>query len=264
MERKYDEHDEKHGDTQQERIQQQQQQASTHSAQPHYFIRTSTIPGIGYGFFANRRYKKGERIIVYTGEVITDAEKKARYPDNDAKYLVYVMHDTYIDARDADTSSDARYINSSGGGYNNAAMHPQHSENQHTINIVATHDIAPGEEVFMPYGSAYHMQRAPRPNRNNMTTPTEHWDQHMRAPTKTRDDGRVKWRINERVDWSMFTAHMEPNIDTWMKKHKQLMPPTKDMEHKQQQNMSRAQPIAGTVHVAMYTDGASRGNPGAP
>ena len=266
MEHKYDEHDEKHGNAEQKRQQPQYlNYTNTHAVQPHYFIRMSTIPGAGYGFFANRRYRKGERIIVYTGEVITETVKKERYPNNDAKYVVYVMHDTYIDARDANISSDARYINSSGGGYNNAAMHPQHSNNTHTINIVATHDIAPGEEVFMPYGSTYHMQRAPRPNKSVKTTPTTHWDQHMRAPNKTRDDGRVRWRINKQVDWKMFTALMEPKIDTWMQTYKPWMPPTTHTEHKQQHNTQHAyaQLIEGTIQVVMYTDGASRGNPGA-
>ena len=257
MEHKYDDVDEKHGQQQQ---QSQQININTHDTPPHYYIRTSTIPGAGYGFFANRRYRKGERIIVYTGETITEAMKKARYPLNDAQYLAYVMRDTYIDARDAATSSDARYINSSGGGYNNAAMHPQHSNNTHTINIVATHDIAPGEEIFMPYGSTYHMQRAPRPNKGAMSTPAAHWDQYMRAPTERQDDGRVKWRINERVDWNMFRLDMEPKIDTWMQTYKSWMPPTTHTEHKQ---IQRTQPVEGTVHVVMYTDGASRKNPGA-
>ena len=265
MERKYDEEDEKHGPRQQQAQPQTHHNTTEARTQPHYFIRTSTIPGAGYGFFTNRQYKKGERIIEYTGEIITEAQKRERYPKDDAKYLVYVMHDTYIDARDAHMSSDARYINSSGGGYNNAAMHPQHSNSQHAINIVATHDIAPGQEVFMPYGSAYHMQRAARPDRNSIITPNAHWDQYMRAPTKTQEDGRVKWKINERVDWSMFTSAIASQLDTWMQTYKAWMPPTTHTEQQlqQQRNAQRTQPIEGTVHVVMYTDGASRGNPGA-
>jgi ribonuclease HI len=264
MEGKYDEPDEKHGNAVSSA---EHTIAQTHTT-PAYYIQTSTIAGAGYGFFANKRYKKGERIIVYTGEIITEALRKTRYPKNDARYLVYVMHDTYIDAIDVSRSSDARYINSSGGGYNNAAMHPQHTNNTHTINIVATHDIAPGEEVFMPYGSSYHMSRAPRPNRKSMTTATSEWEQHMHAPPKKHDDGRVKWRINENVDWSLFRANMEPQLDTWMQTYKQWMPPQQNtqqqqQQQQQQQHAQRAGRVEGTLHVVMYTDGASRGNPGA-
>ena len=239
---------------------------------PSFYIQTSTIAGAGYGFYANRRYKKGERIIVYTGEVITRAQKEERYPDREkgGRYVVYVMNDMYIDAIDPSISSAARYINSSGGGYNNAAMHPQHTNNTHSINIVATCDIAPGEEVFMPYGSSYHMTRAPPPNRNKQTTPDNTWEQHMIAPKHTQTDGRVKWKVNENVDWSLFRDHIKTPLTTWTQKYKAWMPSKTQQEQEQQQRQeqqrqqqqARVSPIEGTVHVVMYTDGASRGNPG--
>ena len=273
MEHKYDEPDEKHGNirstttTQTRTKTTQTTHTNTKATPPPYYIQASTVPGAGYGFFANKRYKKGERIIVYTGEVISEARKKALYPKDDARYLVYVMHDMYIDADDPSKSSDARYINSSGGGYNNAAMHPQHTNNTHTINIVATHDISPGEEVFMPYGSSYHMTRAPRPNRNKITTPDTEWQTHMHAPPTKQNDGRVKWRINEKIEWKMFRDEMEPKLNEWIKTHRRWMPPRTQTQtqHNNQQHQQQ-QPefsLDGTLHVVMYTDGASRGNPGA-
>lgn len=176
FENKYNEQDEKHG-------QPQQQQHQQHTTQPSgFYLETSTIPGAGLGMKANKRYKKGERIVPYEGERIDEAMKKQGYPNNEGQYVMYVMRDLYIDAVDPRLSSAARYINSSGGGYNNAAIKPHHRQGTHTINIVATRDIAPGEEIFMPYGSSYHMMRAPPPNRTTVTTPTSHWEQHMRAP----------------------------------------------------------------------------------
>ena len=267
MEHKYDELDEKHGDTPppSHQLQQQQQQQHQSETQSHY-VQTSTIPGAGYGLVSNKRYKKGDRIIEYTGEIIDEATKISRYPNNEGQYVMYVMHNMYIDAVDPLLSSAARYINSSGGGYNNAAIIPHHQHGAHTINIVATRDIAPGEEIFMPYGSSYHMMRAPPPNKQSATTPPSHWEQHMQAPKQQQEDGRVKWRINEDVDWKQFQQCIEPQLMTWMRRHKQWMPSQSQSQSQPQPHLRQRQQnqnLDGTIHACMYTDGASRGNPGA-
>ncbi len=138
---------------------------------------------------------------------------------------MYVMHNRYIEAVDPLLSSTARYISSSGVGYNNAAISPHHRYGTHTINIVATRDIAPGEEVFMPYGSSYHTMRAPPLAKQTVTTPPSHWKEHMYAPKQQQQDGRVKWRINKEVDWKLFQQCIEPQLKAWMRKYKQWMPP---------------------------------------
>ena len=48
-------------------------------------MKPSTIPGAGYGLFANRNYKKGEHIIEYTGEVIDEATKRQDIPTMNAR-----------------------------------------------------------------------------------------------------------------------------------------------------------------------------------
>ena len=63
-------------------------------------VRTSTIPGSGLGLFARRAFKAGELIEEYTGEVLTEQQKKRHYPRNNAEYLVKVKRDMYIDAQD--------------------------------------------------------------------------------------------------------------------------------------------------------------------
>ena len=122
---------------------------------PPLIVKQTTIPINEKGLFANRDYKADEFIVEYTGDIITEAEKKARYPNNDAKYLMYVKKDMYIDARDATISSSARYINT-GGKYNNCNAVPAHGHGKSIININATEPIKKGQELFMPYGSGYH------------------------------------------------------------------------------------------------------------
>ena len=266
MERKYDETDLKQGipprqDTYEPLI-----------------VKLSTIPGAGYGLFANKRIKKGERIIRYTGELINEAIKNQRYPNNEGHYVLYVMRDMYIDAVDPAISSVARYINSSGGGYNNAKISPYHRGGEHMVNITATRDIAPGHEIFMPYGSSYRLTRAQPPSKSLAPTPTTHtsqhspqqapththinthWEQHLSPPPQHQDDSRVKWRINNNVDWSLFQQHIDSTLQPWINAHKHWMPPRNSPL--QQQPRPQHMSGAGTLHACSYTDGASRGNPG--
>jgi hypothetical protein len=198
-----------------------------HDAPQPFIVRTSTIPGAGYGLFANRPFKKGEMIVEYTGEVIDEATKVKRYPKNEGEYVMRVMHNMYIDAVDPASSSIGRYINSSGGGYNNAKINPYHRNGAHRMNIGATRNIATGDEILMPYGSAFHNTRAPpppnthsRPNPNRVhspKTPSDTWEVHMLPPSKSKDDYRVRWRINDKVDWKLLARHLEAPLAEWSK-----------------------------------------------
>lgn len=78
-----------------------------------FVIRSSPIAG--KGAFATRRIPKGERIIEYRGERISQDEADARYPDDPG-----VAHHTFLFTLDEDTVVDgavkgnsARYINHS-------------------------------------------------------------------------------------------------------------------------------------------------------
>ena len=166
-----------------------------------------------------------------------------------------VKENMYIDAVDPTLSSDARYINSSGGGYNNARISPFHHGGNSSMNIVATRDIPPGTEVFMPYGSAFRMVRAQPPAPTATVPAATTWRDGMTSPAKQQTDGRTRWRINPEVDWSLFQQHIQPSLVTWMHAHRHAMhyvhippPPVTRLE--------------GSLHACAYTDGASRGNPG--
>ena len=184
---------------------------------------------------------------------------------------MYVMRDMYVDAVDPNQSSIARYINSSGGGYNNAKISPHHRGGEHHMNIAATRDIAPGHEIFMPYGSSYRMKRAqPPPKAHDPEPPITEtpaliqsnppWEQHLSAPPHHQDDARLKWRINSNVDWKLFQQHIDTTLQPWIHTHKHWMPPRDPPA--QQQPRPHHKNGTGTLHACSYTDGASRGNPG--
>jgi ribonuclease HI len=217
-------------------------------------VKPSTIPGIGYGLFANTRYRTGDIITEYKGEILTEAQKQARYPSNNGHYVMKVKENMYIDAVDASKSSVARYINSSGGGYNNSSISPYHTREGSKMNIVATRDITPGTEIFMPYGSSFHMLRA-RPPTATPTIPTTQWEHGMTAPDKKQTDGRTRWRINPDVDWHMFQQHTQTPLIAWMNEYQHITPRIPIPPPR----LSR---LHGSLYACAYTDGASRGNPG--
>jgi SET domain-containing protein len=83
---------------------------STNGAQP-FEIRQSPIQG--RGAFATRRIRKGERIIEYAGERISNAEADKRYDDERMRrhhtYLFTVSQRTVVDG--AAGGNAARFIN---------------------------------------------------------------------------------------------------------------------------------------------------------
>jgi SET domain-containing protein len=109
-------------------------------------LRKSRIQG--RGAFATRAIKKGERIVEYLGERITQKEADKRYDDSRMErhhtFLFSVDARTVIDA--TRTGNDARYINHSCAGNCEAVI------DNRRIFIEALRDIAPGEELAYDYG----------------------------------------------------------------------------------------------------------------
>lgn len=102
----------------------------------------------GRGAFATRPIKKGERIVEYLGERISQKEADKRYDDTRMErhhtFLFSVDERTVIDA--THTGNDARYINHSCDGNCEAVV------DQRRIFIEALRDISPGEELSYDYG----------------------------------------------------------------------------------------------------------------
>lgn len=108
-------------------------------------VRESTIAGLGV--FATRRIRRGERIIEYTGELITDEEASRRYDDEAME-----QHHTFLFAVDDDLVIDGG-VNGNEARYFNHACAPNCeavNEEGH-IYIEALADIEPGAELVYDY-----------------------------------------------------------------------------------------------------------------
>jgi uncharacterized protein len=109
-------------------------------------LRASPIQG--KGAFATRWIRKGEKIIEYTGERISNAEADRRYVDEDMRrhhtFLFILTSRTIIDGGSG--GSDARFINHSCDPNCEAVIY-----DNRRIWIEAIRDIAPDEELVYDY-----------------------------------------------------------------------------------------------------------------
>jgi uncharacterized protein len=101
----------------------------------------------GRGAFATRRIRKGERVIEYTGERITNAEADRRYDDERMHrhhtYLFTLTQRTVVDGGAGGNAS--RFINHSCEPNCEAVIEDGH------IWIRALRTIAPGRELTYDY-----------------------------------------------------------------------------------------------------------------
>lgn len=99
----------------------------------------------GLGLFAAKTYTKGDLIIEYTGETITDEEANKR----GGKYLFQLNKKFTIDGKGRENIS--RYINHSC----RPNAYPELNENETKVHIYAKKRIAPGDEITYHYGKDY-------------------------------------------------------------------------------------------------------------
>lgn len=102
----------------------------------------------GLGLFTQVPFIKGDKIIEYTGEIISEAEAVKR----GGKYLFELNEDWTIDGKGR--SNTARYINHSC----RPNCEPQLTDDEKQVFIYAKKDIAPNEELTYNYGSYYFKQ----------------------------------------------------------------------------------------------------------
>lgn len=189
---------------------------------PDYFIATSTIPGAGLGLFATRDYKQNEFIIEYCGEAIDLKEKVRRYPHNTAQYVVGCTRNLFIDAVDPALSSDARYINSA-GKYNNAQVKISHLAGTCTANVRAKKHIRAGDEIFMPYGTSFHLPAHAQSHpirRTSPPPPHQHQQQAAQQHAPPPQTERVRWNTTNDADtWIPFQTHLAESLTEWTGKY---------------------------------------------
>ncbi len=119
-------------------------------------VKRSKIPKAGKGLFTKRDIKKGERIVEYLGEIITDKECNKRAENDQYGYVFYINKQKCIDAHH-DTEALARYANDAKGlikikGINNNSSYEVWKNRGW---ITAEKNIKAGSEIFVSYGAEY-------------------------------------------------------------------------------------------------------------
>jgi SET domain-containing protein len=119
-------------------------------------IKESTIPGIGKGLFAlDKRaagnailFRRGEKIIVYDGEVVTQAQLQRRYGNFTAPYAI-------SQGKFAEDSACRRGAGSLSNHAINTNARLAFSRRTKKFMLIATKPIRNGAEIFCSYGRAY-------------------------------------------------------------------------------------------------------------
>jgi uncharacterized protein len=113
----------------------------TQDALPYEVKRSSA----GLGLFATTTFKRGDFIIEYTGERISEDEANRR----GGKYLFTVTDEITIDGKGR--GNTARYINHSC----TPNAETERDEEELTVKVFAKKKIVPGEEILYDYGKEY-------------------------------------------------------------------------------------------------------------
>lgn len=118
-------------------------------SEEHFEIKTSSIPGIGYGLFTKVNIRKGDTIGYYTGKILTD--KQAESPKYvTSKYLLWICKDHWIYGEGKEANY-TRYINHS----SKPNLELVTSVRWKTARFRAIKNIKAGEELFFNYGKDY-------------------------------------------------------------------------------------------------------------
>ena len=123
------------------------------------YIAESKIKGAGKGLFVNTLIKRGEKVVEYTGDIITWKECERRnneFTDGIGAYYFYINEKKCIDAQNH-LDSMARYCNDANGfskipGLKNNA---RFEIIKGRVFIIASRNLKPGDEVFVAYGREY-------------------------------------------------------------------------------------------------------------
>ncbi len=119
-------------------------------------VKKSTIPGAGKGLFTLCDIKKGELILEYLGEIITEAECDKRAEKDEYGYIFYISKKKCVDAFNTPEAL-ARYANDANGltkikGIRNNCCYEVSKQRGW---IKAEKNIKAGEEIFVRYGAEY-------------------------------------------------------------------------------------------------------------
>lgn len=119
-------------------------------------VKKSKLKGAGKGLFTKRDIKKGERIVEYIGEIVTEAELDRRAENDIFGYAFFISKNKCIDAYYTPNEL-ARYANDASGlkrikGIRNNSCYDVY---KNTGWIKAEKNIKAGEEILVSYGAEY-------------------------------------------------------------------------------------------------------------
>ena len=134
----------------------------------HVKVKPSTLRNAGRGVFAQLPgparnqdpnaivFQRGQNILPYRGDVITEAERGRRYAQATAVYAVTNEDGDYIDGACRRGIGTLINHNDDAASVNVELV----VEPDNTITIAATKDIKNGEELFLNYGRTYVLNQA--------------------------------------------------------------------------------------------------------
>jgi len=117
----------------------------------------------GKGLFARADIVNNRWLGEYTGEVLTQEEYLAKYPNEDAQYVLGANTDYNIDAADAANSSFLRYANHSSDPNCFYEVERVRRQRQKRVMFYTARDVKRGEELTFDYGASYWAGRADGP-----------------------------------------------------------------------------------------------------
>jgi SET domain-containing protein len=126
------------------------------SKEPDYlYINESHIPGSGKGLFTAIPIYKDEVISIFKGRILSDKEAQYRATNGEDQYFINMPDGTILDSMKV--KCYAKYANDAMGFVktkykNNSTIT---LDEQGNVCIVATRNIAVGEEIFCSYGNKY-------------------------------------------------------------------------------------------------------------
>ena len=115
-----------------------------------FIVKKSLVENAGLGLFTTRKYKRGDVVVEYTGEVLTTEQYNKRYDkEGYGEYGMTLGKNKVIDARKT-SSGLARYICDAYGS--DLKKNVQYEEHDGKIEVVAIKKIKPGDEFLVSYG----------------------------------------------------------------------------------------------------------------
>lgn len=126
-------------------------------------VRTSTIPGAGFGCFAEMDFEAYDVVTEYGGVIITEEDNKKNRSDFVFRCSDGTRYDACIVLNPL--QEQGRFINDARGteNENNCTWYECKHVTPPMLYILASKSIKKGEELFIPYGEEYWENRQDDP-----------------------------------------------------------------------------------------------------